>query len=202
MPGNEVGDRIHNFFGQENLSQGQHHSEVVDGAWPALGNNLWAGSQRQIGTPFISNLKNHSVQQSADSEGGHGGQSSSMQHGVNFSQSILRPEFARRQSQNQQPTLNGYMHGNQAFQTRQNDANFLGMDTEPDRHNLMSRGFSILDAPLGNAPELQKKNSARVDFNESPVNYDFLGGKQQMSSHHPGMLQSLPRQQSGLEICS
>ncbi|KAJ9163539.1 hypothetical protein P3X46_023194 [Hevea brasiliensis] len=198
MPGNEVGDRIHNFFGQENLSQGQHHSEVVDGAWPALGNNLWAGSQRQIGTPFISNLKNHSVQQSADSEGGHGGQSSSMQHGVNFSQSILRPEFARRQSQNQQPTLNGYMHGNQAFQTRQNDANFLGMDTEPDRHNLMSRGFSILDAPLGNAPELQKKNSARVDFNESPVNYDFLGGKQQMSSHHPGMLQSLPRQQSGI----
>ena len=64
MPGNEVGDRIHNFFGQENLSQGQHHPEVVEGAWPGLGNNQWVGSQRQIGTPFISNLKNNSVTQS------------------------------------------------------------------------------------------------------------------------------------------
>lgn len=198
MPGNEVGDRIHNFFGQENLSQGQHHSEVVDGTWPGLGNNPWAGSQRQIGTPFISNLKNQSLQQSADPERGHGGQSSSVQHGVNFSQSILRPEFARGQSQNQQPTLNGYMHGNQVFQARQNDANFLGVDTESDRRNFTSRGFSILDAQLGSGPELHKKNSVRMDFNESPVNYDFLGGQQQMSSQHPGMLQSLPRQQSGI----
>lgn len=66
MPGNEVGDRIHNFFGQETLSQGQHQSEVVEGVWPALGNNLWAGSQRQIGTALISNLKNHSVPQSGN----------------------------------------------------------------------------------------------------------------------------------------
>ncbi|KAF2311226.1 hypothetical protein GH714_021055 [Hevea brasiliensis] len=173
MPGNEVGDRIHNFFGQGNLSHGspgQHHSEVVDGTWPVL----------------------------ADSERGHGEHSSSAQHGVNFSQSILRPEVARSQSQNQQPTLNGYMHGNQAFQTRQNDANFLGVDTEPDRCNLTSRGFSILDAQLGSGPELHKNNSATMDFNESPVNFDFLGGQQKMSSQHPGMLQSLPRLQSGI----
>lgn len=63
MPGNEVGDRIHNFFGQENLSRGEHRSEVVDGTWPVLVNNPWAGSQRHIGTSF-SNLKNHSLQQS------------------------------------------------------------------------------------------------------------------------------------------
>ncbi|KAJ6868670.1 hypothetical protein NC651_033681 [Populus alba x Populus x berolinensis] len=37
-----------------------------------------------------------------------------------------------------------------------------------------------------------------MDFNESPVNYDFFGGLQQISSQHPGMLQSLPRQQSGI----
>ena len=61
MPGNEVGDRVHNFFGQENLPQGQHRSQNVDGNWPGLSNNLWG--QRQIGPPFISNLKNYGVQQ-------------------------------------------------------------------------------------------------------------------------------------------
>ncbi|KAJ6418410.1 hypothetical protein OIU84_001727 [Salix udensis] len=37
-----------------------------------------------------------------------------------------------------------------------------------------------------------------MDFNESPVNYDFFGGQPQISDQHPGMLQSLPRQQSGI----
>lgn len=63
MPGNEVGDRVHNFFGQENLSQGQHQSQAIDGNWPGLSNNLWVGGQRQIGGPFISSLKNYNVQQ-------------------------------------------------------------------------------------------------------------------------------------------
>ena len=63
MPGNEVGDRVHNFFGQDNLSQGQHHSQAVDGNWPGLNNNLWVGNQRQIGTLSASNPKNYSVQQ-------------------------------------------------------------------------------------------------------------------------------------------
>jgi ribonuclease I len=64
MPGNEVGDRVHNFFGQENLSEDQHHSQVVHGNWPGLNNNLLVGSQRQIGASFISDLKNYNVQQS------------------------------------------------------------------------------------------------------------------------------------------
>ena len=64
MPGNEVGDRVHNFFGQENLSQAQHHSQAIHGNWPGLNNNLLAGNQRQIGASFISNLKNYNVQQS------------------------------------------------------------------------------------------------------------------------------------------
>ena len=63
MPGNEVGDRIHNFLGQESLSQGQHHSQVIDGTWPGLSNNLWVGSQRQVGGPLVSSLKNFSVHQ-------------------------------------------------------------------------------------------------------------------------------------------
>ncbi|XP_031258074.1 uncharacterized protein LOC116116103 [Pistacia vera] len=198
MPGNEVGDRIHNFFGQENLSQGQHHSQVVDGTWPGLNNNLWVGGQRQIGAPLISNLKNYSVQQSADSERGHGGPSSTLQHGLNFTQSPLKPEVARSHSQNQQPTLNGYMHGHQTLQTRQSESNFLGVDAEYNRHNLTSRGLPVLDSHLGNGPELNKKNSVRMESTESPVNYDFFGSQQQMSSQNPGMLQSLPRQQPGI----
>ncbi|KAJ4713167.1 putative Dentin sialophosphoprotein-related [Melia azedarach] len=199
MPGNEVGDRIHNFFGQENLSQGQHHSQVVDGTWPGLNNNLWVGSQRQIGAPHLSsNLKSYSVQPSADSEKGHGGQSSSVQHGLNFSPSASKPDLVRSQSQNQQPALNGYMHGHQALQTRQNESNFLGVDTEHNRHNLTSRGLQVFDSQLGNGPELNKKNSMRLESAESPVNYDFFGGQQQMSGQHSSMLQSLPRQQPGV----
>lgn len=198
MPGNEVGDRIHNFFGQDNLNQGQHQSQVVDGTWSGLNNNLWVGSQRQIGVPLISsNLKSYSVQPSADSERGHGGQSSSVQHGLNLTQSALKSELVRGQSHNQ-PTLNGYMHGHQALQTRQNESNFLGMDSEYNRHNLTSRGLQVLDSQLGNGPELNKKNSMGLESAESPVNYDFFGGQQQMSSQHSSMLQSLPRHQSGI----
>lgn len=64
MPGNGVGDRVHNSFGQENLSQGQHHFKVVDKNWPGPSNNIWAGSQARNGFPPISNIKNYSVPQS------------------------------------------------------------------------------------------------------------------------------------------
>uniref|UniRef100_A0A2P2JEA1 Uncharacterized protein n=1 Tax=Rhizophora mucronata TaxID=61149 RepID=A0A2P2JEA1_RHIMU len=64
MPGNEVGERIHNFFGQENLAQGQPQSQVIDRSWSGLSKNLWTANQRQIGTSHISNLKN--IQQSAN----------------------------------------------------------------------------------------------------------------------------------------
>ncbi|PON70326.1 hypothetical protein TorRG33x02_256920 [Trema orientale] len=192
MPGNEVGDRVHNFFGQENLSQGQHHSQAIDGNWPGLGNNLWVGGQRQIGGPLISSLKNYNVQQPEDR--GHGSQSSNMAHGLNFTQSNLKPEFGRVQSQNQQPALNGYVHGNQVFQTRQNEANFLGVDTETNRHNLM-RGLSM--SQQGNGPEHNKKIPMRLEASEPPVSFDLFGGQQQMSGQHLNMLQSLPRQQSG-----
>ncbi|KAM6569530.1 hypothetical protein CsatB_017515 [Cannabis sativa] len=194
MPGNEEGDRVHNFFGQENLSQGQHHPQAIDGNWQGLNNNLWVGGgQRQINGPFISSVKNYNVQQ-PDSERGHGSQSSHMAHGLNFTQSNLMPEFGRVPSQNQQPALNGYVHGNQVFQTRQNEANFLGMDTDTNRHNLM-RGLSM--PQQGNGPEHNKKNSMRLESSESLVGFDFFGGQQQMSGQHLNAMQSLPRQQPG-----
>ncbi|XP_042947392.1 uncharacterized protein LOC122280518 isoform X1 [Carya illinoinensis] len=197
MPGNEVGDRVHNFFGQENLSQGQHHSQAGHGNWHGLNNNPLVGNQRQFGASFISDLKNYNVQQSADSERGDGSQSLHVPHGFN-SQSNVRSEFGRSLPQNQHTTLNGHVHGHQFVQTRQNEANFVGVDTESDRHNLSLRGISILESQQGNGPELTKKNSSRLEAAESPVNYDFFGGQQQMSGQQPAMLQSLPRQQPGI----
>ncbi|XP_011007288.1 PREDICTED: uncharacterized protein LOC105113012 isoform X3 [Populus euphratica] len=173
MPGNEVGDRIHNFFGQDNWSQGQHQAQAVDGTWNGLNNIPWAGSHWQIGTSLISNLKNDNVHQPG-------------------------PEFARSQPESQQPPLNGYMHGHQVLPSRQNEASFVGVDIESDRRNMSSKGFSMLDSQLGNGPDFLKKNSARMDFNESPVNYDFFRAQQQISSQHSGMLQPFPRQQPGI----
>ncbi|XP_042954000.1 uncharacterized protein LOC122290409 isoform X1 [Carya illinoinensis] len=198
MPGNEVEDRVHNFFGQENSSQGHHHSQTGHGNWPVLNSNLLVGNQRQIGASFISDSKNYNVQQSDDSERGGGSQSLRVQHGFNLTQSNVRSEFGRSLPQNQHTTLNGYVHGRQFVQTRQNEANLLGMDTEADRHNLTLQGISILESQRGSGPELTKKNPSRLEDTESPVNYDFLGGQQQMSGQQPGMLQSLPRQHSGI----
>ncbi|XP_061342987.1 uncharacterized protein LOC133289133 isoform X2 [Gastrolobium bilobum] len=194
MPGNEAGDRVHNFFGQENLSQGQYHSQAVDGNWPGLSNNLWASNQRSAGVPFISNVKNFNLQQS-DSEQGHTS-SPHLRHGFNMSQSNFRPESTRNQLSNQRTAVNGYMQGQQVFQTRQNEANILGVDTESDWQSL-SRGIPVLESQ-GSGLELYKKNLVRNDVAESPVNFDFFGGQQQISGRHGEMLQPLPRQQSGM----
>ncbi|KAK7388882.1 hypothetical protein VNO78_23709 [Psophocarpus tetragonolobus] len=198
MPGNEVGDRVHNFFGQENLSQGQYHSQAIDGNWSGLSNNLWAGSQRPSGAPFISNLKNFNLQQS-DFDQGHTS-TPHLRHGLNLTQPNLRPDSGRNQLPNQQATVNGYMQGHQVFQSRQNEANILGMDTETDLHGIsnLSRGISVLESQQGVGLEQYKKNLTRTDASESPVNYDFFGSQQQMNVRHSGMLQSFPRQQSGM----
>ncbi|XP_039040297.1 uncharacterized protein LOC120178547 isoform X2 [Hibiscus syriacus] len=191
MPGNEVGDRIHNFLGQEGLSQGQHHSPFLDSAWPGLSNNLWVGGQRQVGEPLVSSLKNFSAHQLAESDRGHSGQSSSQQQDMNFTHSGLRSEIARSQLQNQSPNGNGYFLGHQALQARQNETNFLGVDAT-------SRCLSPLDSQIGNGPDLHKKNSLRLESTESPVNYNFFGRQHQISAQHSGMIQPLPRQQSGM----
>ncbi|KAM1340448.1 hypothetical protein TB2_039139 [Malus domestica] len=196
MPGNEVGDRVHNFFGQENLSQGQHHPQAVDGNWPGLSNNLWVGGQRQSGAPVNSSLKNYNVLQ-PDSERGHGGQPYHVPHGLNFMQSNVRPEFGRAQYQNQQANLNGYAHGHQMFRGRQNEANFLGVDSESDQQNVTSRGLPVHESQRGSGPE-HKSNSVRLEASESPIGFDFFGGQEHMNGPHPSTMQSLPRQQSGI----
>ncbi|CAH8388068.1 unnamed protein product [Eruca vesicaria subsp. sativa] len=127
MPGNEFGERIHNFFGQED----QHQSQAVDGSWSGFSNGL-GGSQRQIDPSLVSNLKSYSTQQSGDPERG---QSSNSQHGLNLTQHF---------------STNGYMHG----QAMPNEANFLGVDAEPSRDKLSARGFipDLHKSPMGGSP--------------------------------------------------
>ena len=63
MPGNEIPENIHNFFEQENSSQGRQ-SQVGVGGWPVLNNNPWVGIQRQNGAPVTFNSKNYTPQSS------------------------------------------------------------------------------------------------------------------------------------------
>lgn len=100
MPGNEVADKVHNFFEQDNLSQGQHQSQVPGGNWPLPNSNLWVGSQRQVGTQLASNLKTYGVQQS-DTERGSG-TPPRIPLGSNLTQLTSRTEFAKNQLRNQQ----------------------------------------------------------------------------------------------------
>ncbi|KMS96019.1 hypothetical protein BVRB_002780 [Beta vulgaris subsp. vulgaris] len=194
MPGNEVGDRVHNFFDQGSLSQDQRHTQLVATNWPAYNNNLWGSSERQIGGPVNSGSENYSAQQS-DFDRGQGNQFSLGPHGVNFTRSNLRPEFVKNPSQLQQLNLNGFVHVPQGGHTGQNEANFLGMDTEPDRHNMTSRSPSVLESQQRSGS--QHTNSVGFGGSELPMNFNFLGGQQQMNGQQPGMLQSLPRQQPG-----
>ncbi|GMJ00037.1 hypothetical protein HRI_003672900 [Hibiscus trionum] len=97
MPGNEVGDNIHNFLGQGSLSLGQHHSQLADSTWPGLSNYLCVGSQRQVGHP-VSSVKNFSVNQLAEFDRGHSGQTSSLERGLNFTQSGMIQHLPSQQS--------------------------------------------------------------------------------------------------------
>ncbi|KAJ8540548.1 hypothetical protein K7X08_035693 [Anisodus acutangulus] len=193
MPGNDVGDRVHNFFAQDS-SQEQHHSPVVDGNWPAHSNNLWVGSQRPIGV-LTSNTKNYNLQNS-DSRKGPSSYPLSSQHGLNYMQSTPRPEFGKGQSQNQQTNLNGYMYGNQFYQTKQDEAKFLATDTGYDQRSLASGGLSPYASHQGVGPEQQTRVPVRSEPSESSTSFDLFGG-QQMNRQQSNMLQSLQRQQSG-----
>lgn len=63
MPGNEVEERIHNLYELDNSSQGQYHSQALDGNWPVLNYNQWVRKQRQIGEALSFKLKNSNTQQ-------------------------------------------------------------------------------------------------------------------------------------------
>lgn len=195
MPGNGVGDRDHNFFGQENLSQGQGRLEVVNRNWPGLSNNFLAGSQRQSGFLLNPDLKNYAVQQS-DIDARHG-TSFQASHGLSFAQPNLQPEFNGSPFQNL-PSLNGYIPGHHFFPGGQNEANLLGMDTESGQHNLGSRGLPVLDSQQGRDTELQKRNPVKSLNAETPVNFQLLGRQEHMGVHHPAVLQSFHGQQTSI----
>ncbi|GMH21551.1 hypothetical protein Nepgr_023393 [Nepenthes gracilis] len=195
MPGNEVDNRVHNFFQQINLSQSQNHTQSVDGNWTVFNNNLWAGNERQIGGAF--NRKHFNVQQS-DSDRGTSNQFLVGPYGLNPTQSSFRSESAKGLSQNQQSSLNGFMHASQVSRAREKEANILGMETESDQHNPMLRGLPILESQHTSGPQYSNSSSVKFATTEAPLNFDFLGSQQQMNNQQPGTLQALPRQQSGI----
>ncbi|CAN4088382.1 unnamed protein product [Withania somnifera] len=180
MPGNEFGDGVHNFFAQDSLSQAQHNSPLADANWPTSRGSMWAGSQRQI-----------------DAGRGISSYPFNGQHGLNFTHSIPRPEFAKSQSQSQQPNLNGYMYGNQFYQTRQDETNFPAMDSSSDQRNIASGGSSFFESRQWLSPEQHSRVSVRSEPSDSPVSGDPFGG-QQISHQQSNMLHSLQRQQSGI----
>ncbi|KAI3673361.1 hypothetical protein L6452_39479 [Arctium lappa] len=193
MPGNGVGDRVHNFFAQDNLSQGPR-SQVGDGNW-SLNDNLWVGGQKQFGASD-SSPRNYNPQQS-ETERGHDSQRVSDPHIFNITQASARPEFARSLSHREQPNSNGYMYGRQSFQTRPDEANFLGVDTEYGRNNVNQRGFPFCESQQEAGSEQTPKDPFRSETSEAHGSFDLFGGQHQMNSQYPGSMQPLQQQQSG-----
>ncbi|XP_073128804.1 uncharacterized protein [Henckelia pumila] len=196
MPGNEFGDRVHNFFAQDNTFQGQPESQVVEGNWPVLSNNFWVGSQRQADA-LHSNNKTYNLPD-PDNDRGQGSYPFHVTQGLNFAQSNVRADFSKNQSLNEQPNLNGYMFGNQFHLSRQNEANFLAVDTDSEPHAITSRGFFVHELQQGGGMENGAKTSLRSQTSVPSVSLDLFGGQQQMSHHQSSMLQPVQHQHPGI----
>ncbi|KAL3617856.1 hypothetical protein CASFOL_038177 [Castilleja foliolosa] len=195
MPGNELGDRVHNFFAQDNSLQGHDQSNVQEGNWPVLNNNFWVRNQRQIDL-LNSSSKSYPSQ---NSDRGQASYPVHESHGLHFSHSKLRPDISKGQFINEQQYSSGVVNGNQLYQNRQNEANFLAVDTDSSqRHPLSSRGLYIQDAQQRMGHELQEKGSDRPDISIAPVSFDLFGGQSQMNHQQASKLHALQRQQSGL----
>nr|XP_016477538.1 PREDICTED: uncharacterized protein LOC107799002 isoform X2 [Nicotiana tabacum] len=193
MPGNEVRDRVHNFFAQDSLSQGEQHSPVAEGNFPALSNILGVGSQRQTGglSSNTYNLQNSETTRAGSSY------PFNVQRGLESAQSTPWNEFAKSQSQSQQPNLNGNMYGNQYYQTKQDESRFLAVNTGSNQCNLASGASSFHELQRGAGLEQQARGPVRSEPSGGPISFDLFGG-QQMNRQQSNMLQSLQRQQSGL----
>ncbi|KAK1435849.1 hypothetical protein QVD17_01620 [Tagetes erecta] len=191
MPGNGVGDRVHNFFAQENLPQGLRSQ---DGNWP-LNESLWSGNQKQFGVSDPG-PRNHISQ---EIERGHGGQIVPDQYLFNVTQTITRPEFGRSlsQSHHEQPSSNGYSYGRQNFQTRPDEANFMGVNAEYGQNNANRRGSPFYESQQETVVEQSPKNPFRPESSEAHGSFDLFGGQYQTNSQHPGLLQQPLQQQSG-----
>ncbi|XP_022885429.1 uncharacterized protein LOC111401772 [Olea europaea var. sylvestris] len=196
MPGNELGDGVHNFFAQDNLSQEQHHSQIVEGNRPVLNNNFWVGSQRKFDLSH-SDSKNYGSHISGRGIG-QGNYALHASHGSNFDQTTARPSFAKSQYQSEQPNLNVYTYENRVHQTKVIEANSVTVDADSDQHLLTaSRGLSIHEFQKGSGLEHQAKTSLSSEA-ISPLSFDLFGGQQPMSFQQSSMLRSLQHQQSGI----
>ncbi|KAL8256371.1 hypothetical protein R6Q59_031438 [Mikania micrantha] len=193
MPGNGVGDRVHNFFAQENLPQGLRSQ---DGNWP-LNDNLWVGNQKQFGVSD-SSPRNYNPQQ-AETERRYGGQHVPDQYIFNNTQTNARPEFARSLSQlhHDRPSCNGYMYERPNFQTRPDKANFVGVNTEYAQNNVNQRGSLLYESQQEPVREQPLKNPFTLDSSEAHGSFDLFGGQHQTTNQHPGLLQQPLQQQSG-----
>ncbi|GAA0164295.1 hypothetical protein LIER_19965 [Lithospermum erythrorhizon] len=190
MPGNESGDRLHNFFLQDNSSPVQQHQQIADGAWSVVNNNLWVGSPPQFGVSS-ANTKNYNLQHS-DTDRGQSSHALHGPHGLNFTQT--RSNFAGHPSQNQQLNSNAHTFGSRVNQTRQDEGNISSVNTVPDQHNFVSRGLSMYESHQGFVHQHQPL--VRSGTSESPVSFDLFGNQQQMYNPQSSMLH-LHRQQSG-----
>uniref|UniRef100_A0A7N0UY55 Uncharacterized protein n=1 Tax=Kalanchoe fedtschenkoi TaxID=63787 RepID=A0A7N0UY55_KALFE len=191
MPGSEGGDRVHNFFDQEKFSH--QHSQVVDGSILVSSGFNWSGNQRQGSSPL-----NFSPEQSAPyPDRDNSDRQSSLVHSSPFSQSPQRPNFNANPHLKQHINFNGYIHDHHhPLQAKNNLTNITGMNREPSQHNPFPRGFLNSGSQFGNGSEQYR--DTRLEPSESPVNFDFLGSHQKMNTQQLGMLQSSPRQHSGL----
>lgn len=151
MPGNEVEDRTHNLYRQDNSSQGQHQFQAVEDTWPVVNYNQWVGAQWKTGAALSFNLKDCNVQQ-LDSVKGHGGESLCVFSNQNYGQLTPRSEFSDIFSKNQHQNSNGDMLGRQKFQ----------------QENVS-----------GDSPTLTT-NSERSEITEASIDFDFVGLKQQL----------------------
>ncbi|XP_039137183.1 uncharacterized protein LOC120274717 [Dioscorea cayenensis subsp. rotundata] len=114
MPGNEVPDKVHNFFEQNNSSQ-HPHSQTVARSWSLANRNHWLSSQSQNGIRIGSNVNSHTVRYS-ESDSGNSFQSSQFPSG-NLNHSGSKKEVITSQLRNQQSTSNGSTHGSQTFKS-------------------------------------------------------------------------------------
>ncbi|XP_051115678.1 uncharacterized protein LOC127240869 isoform X2 [Andrographis paniculata] len=192
MPSNDIGDRVHNFFAQDNLSPGHHHSQVVEGNWSVLNSNFWVGSQGQV-DQLSANSKNYNSQNADRGEAGYSLHASS---GFNLTPAFLRPDFPKNLPQNEQPNLNGFIYANQFHQTRQNEANFLGMDTGSENpHLVTSRGLLTSDVlPGGSYHQTRAPDGSEA----SPMSFDLFGGQAQINHQQSTATLPLLHQHSGI----
>ncbi|KAL9673992.1 hypothetical protein QQ045_030256 [Rhodiola kirilowii] len=190
MPGSEGGDRVHNFFDQEKFSL--QHSQVMDGSRLVSNGFNWSGNQRQGGSPLNFNPE----QSASDPDRGNLHRQSSLVHGSPFSPSTQRPNFIVNPHLMQHASLNGYGYDDHLLQAKHIQTNFMGMNRDPNQHHPFSRGLLDPGAQYVNGSEQYR--DVRLEPTESPVNFDFLGSHQQMNTQQLGMMQSSPRQQSGL----